>query len=395
MVASENLASAVEQLILTRAGLHALVTTISPIDHPIYGETVFRVTFDSAVSPRVNSAIVKRKRAAGSWRSDQSLLLNEIAALQFLAEVSPASAPHLIAADAAGMIVMEDLGYGPSLEDVLFGQQRGEASTGLLAFATALGEMHAATAGTVEAYHRRRERLGQLDLEAERRGIFEQSLGAVWRSVRAAIEERPELPIPFPAIDTEIAGITALLEAPGPWLVLAHGDPCPANTRLAHGNVRFLDFEHAGYRHGLLDVTALHLPFPACPCWSLIPPTIAANAIAVYRHAFARNYPQVLNDEVYYPHAATTCLTWAIQRLRGLPKRDAFDEPHPVGFSRRGQLISTVRAAGAVAQRAGAFPKLATWMNMLGLALEQRWSDAPMNRPLFPAFAAESHTTES
>lgn len=388
MLMPPHLVDDVQQVMTQHVDGGVNVTAVAPINHPIYSETVFRASFDREIGPLGSTAIVKRRREEGTWRSEIALLHNEIAALRFLTKRGTSVAVRLIAADdIAGIIVMEDMGTGPSLEDVLFQHDPDAATNALVAFAVALGEMHVATAGVTDDYYRQRCVLGPVDVSADRWGMFEHSVVALWEKVRAIVAGRPELPQPPATIDNEIEAIRVIMEEPGPWSVLSNGDPCPANTRLAEGMLRFLDFEHAGYHHALLDLTSLQLPFPACPCWSLMPQSVATEAITAYRQTFAKRHPPVLDDDIYYPQLAANCMVWAIQRLIGLPKRDAFDEPHPVGFSRRGQLIATIEAAVGVARRAESFPELANWLAGLGEALEARWSDAPMNRPLFPAFA--------
>lgn len=388
MVASQDLADDIQRLVILETGYQAAVRTITPIDHPVYGQTVFRAVFDRDIGPSGTSAIVKRRREAGAWRSEISLSHNEIAALRFLSGQGVTVAPQVIASDdTAGIVVMEDLGSGPSLEDVLFDHDSRAATAALVAFGTALGEMHAATAGADGEYYRHRRILGPVHADAERLGVLERSIDSCWMILQSIVTERPELP-PLPAnVNKEIADINEILLEPGPWLVLSNGDPCPANTRLADGTIRFLDFEHASYHHALLDLTSLHLPFPACPCWSLMPQGVSIKAIAAYRNSFAKRYPPVLDDDIYYPQLAANCMIWAMQRLTRLPKLDAFDEPHPVGFSRRGQLLSTIEAAVNVARRAGSCPQLANWLADMSDTLETRWSKAPMIRPFFPAFA--------
>jgi len=157
MVVSQDLADDIRRLVILETGYQAEITTITPIDHPVYGQTVFRAIFDRDVGPSGTSAIVKRRREAGTWRSEISLSHNEIAALQFLSGQGVTVAPQVIASDdTAGIIVMEDLGSGPSLADMLFNHDSRAATAALVAFGTALGEMHAATAGADGEYYRHR-----------------------------------------------------------------------------------------------------------------------------------------------------------------------------------------------------------------------------------------------
>ncbi len=108
----------VEDLRADRLGASIRVVALEPV----YGVTVSRCRLDRAVSGLGDSVIVKRGRAAGEPRSDGQMMRNEIGALRFLTMQNLALGPRLIAADAArGVAIMEDLGDGPSLGDLLFG----------------------------------------------------------------------------------------------------------------------------------------------------------------------------------------------------------------------------------------------------------------------------------
>ena len=66
MVASQDLADDIQRLVILETGYQAAVRTITPIDHPVYGQTVFRAVFDRNIGPSGTSAIVKRRREAGA-----------------------------------------------------------------------------------------------------------------------------------------------------------------------------------------------------------------------------------------------------------------------------------------------------------------------------------------
>ncbi|MBO0779485.1 MAG: hypothetical protein J2P37_11725, partial [Ktedonobacteraceae bacterium] len=75
---------------------------------------------DKGVVP--GSVIVKVRRPVDHSRSEPERLHHEQAALEFLTLIGSAVGPRLFAADdQAGILVMEDLGAGPALEDLLVG----------------------------------------------------------------------------------------------------------------------------------------------------------------------------------------------------------------------------------------------------------------------------------
>lgn len=109
---------------------------------------VTRYTVEGDTGAVPGSVIVKVCRPEVHKRSEPERLHNERAALEFLASIGSAVGPRLLAADdEAGILVMEDLGAGPALEDLLVGGDPSAAEHGLVTFAGALGRMYAATAG--------------------------------------------------------------------------------------------------------------------------------------------------------------------------------------------------------------------------------------------------------
>src|SRR5260370_12687717 len=96
------------------------------------------VAAETGVVP--GSVIVKVRRPSGHLRCEPGQFHNEQAALEFLTVTGSAAGPRLLAADnEAGILVMQDLGRGPALEDLLVGSDSSVAEHGLVAFAAALG----------------------------------------------------------------------------------------------------------------------------------------------------------------------------------------------------------------------------------------------------------------
>ena len=89
------------------------------------------------------SVIVKRRP-----KQDAEGFGVELAALEYLNAMAVPVAPRLVGADAAaGLLLMEDLGPGASLADALLTGDRERAQADLVAYARAMGSMHAWSMG--------------------------------------------------------------------------------------------------------------------------------------------------------------------------------------------------------------------------------------------------------
>src|SRR5215471_7458849 len=105
---------------------------------------VVRCTLEADTDGVPASVIVKVRRPQAHNRSEPERFFHEQAALEFLTSLGSAVGPHLLAADdEAGILIMEDLGTGPTLENLLVGDDASVAEQGLVAFAATLGRMHA------------------------------------------------------------------------------------------------------------------------------------------------------------------------------------------------------------------------------------------------------------
>jgi hypothetical protein len=91
------------------------------------------------------SVVLKRRGDQKEDAGDRGFE-TELAALELLSGMPASVAPRLLGADAgAGILIMEDLGRGVSLADLLLTGGRERAEAGLIAYARALGSMHAWT----------------------------------------------------------------------------------------------------------------------------------------------------------------------------------------------------------------------------------------------------------
>jgi hypothetical protein len=332
-------------------------------------------------------------------RAGLARLANEHAALELLSALGSGVAPGVVAGGAAaGLLVTEDLGTHPSLLDLLLGDDAAAARTGLLAFARALGALHAQTSGHAPEYAARRAGLGPPDPDATRPDL-RAAVFASWRGVREAVSALG-LPEPGGAVEADVDAVGRTLAAPGAYLALSSGDPSVVNCKVAGGAVRFFDFEVAGFRHALIDASVLRFLYPTGgPVWRL-PPEVAELLEPAYRQALAPACPSVLDDAAYERGMAAASAAWALLRMVRLPRveagpdRDAWPllppswaGPVPTR-SRRRQLVAIIETGVGALHRAGAFDALAAWCGRVGGALRTRWPEAAEALPLYPAFEA-------
>jgi hypothetical protein len=304
-------------------------------------------------------------------RTEPWRLRTELAALRFLSDdLGIALAPRVIAADvSAGFLVLEDLAPRVAL-DQLIRRDGAAAHLDLLAvFARARGELSAATAGQAGTYHARCAALGfpapAGDVEGRLAGLWDQghedaaALGAA---------------ITGPAA-SELIAVLDELNAPGPFLVLSHGDAESNNILVSESgpaDARLIDFEAAGYAHALIDAVCLHVPGPG---WISVGDPVAAGLADQYRQALARGVPEAQDDRRYGFALAAACMSWVLVRLR----RFAVLDTRAPGDHSRLQLVETLESAARTAEAHRALPHLAGWSRRTAGVLRRRWPDADLD----------------
>lgn len=349
---------------------------------------VTRCTLKAETDTVPGSVIVKLRHQSIPHRCDpHERFVSEQSALAFLTMLGSAAGPHLLAADnEAGILMLEDLGAGLALEDMLLGSDASLARHGLVAFATALGQMHVSTIGHAQEYYQLKSACTAIDATNECIRLAGNDLRDIWQQLRliAASHSYPPLPI---GIEKEVDEMLCLLAEPGPYLAFSNGDISPSNCRLTETGIRFLDFENASFHHALLDVAMLRFPFPACPCWAHLPEDAGRAAEVAYREQMARACPGILDSTEYMHGLTVACAAWTILRMVRLPKLERVDEPQPMGFSRRGQLLDTIATTVDCArQSGGSLPGLASWLVSVSEVLRERWPQLPPTQLLYPAF---------
>ncbi len=316
-----------------------------------------------------------------AWR-----FYNEWAGNRFLNEClaqTPLNARLLGGDRAAGLFLLEDLGTGASLADVLLGDDPEAAETALTSYAASLGRLHAATVGREDEWRRIRNSIGGAEKTREPEGTR-------WlrENVGRFREQAQALGVPVAAgFDEEAAVIGRTLDEPGPFLSFSPGDTCPDNHRLVPGDyLRFFDFEFAGFRHALLDAAYLRVPFPTCWCVNRVPPGLVPRLEAAYRAELIAGCPEAADDSLFYTALCHACASWTVTSLSwGLKPALEKDDQWGIATQRQRHLLR-LETFTDLADRSGCLAVMRETARMLSEALRALWPEPEMRMPIYPPF---------
>jgi Predicted choline kinase involved in LPS biosynthesis len=239
--------------------------------------------------------------------------LTDWASLAFLSQIADSGsvAPRLFGGDAEHrLFVMEDLGEEGSLEHLLLSPDSSRATTMLCALARQMGTLHATTMGKESLFQRLCENLSLATVSSRFREA-EQWLEDCQKVEDWCCELEYVPPTGFEQACTHIAHTFA---HPGDFLAFTHGDPAPSNNHLSGSKIYLVDFEYAGYRHALYDLTG----------WNILCPLPKACVRLMSHHlriALAPACEASGDDEIYQSACAILCTYRAMALLSWMPLR--------------------------------------------------------------------------
>ena len=319
------------------------------------------------------SVVLKRRGDQEDDAGDRSFE-TELAALELLSGMPVPVAPRLLGADAtAGILVMEDLGRGVSLAGSLLTGERERAEADLIAYARALGSMHAWSMQCVA---------GPAGPEAHPGMELEPWwLTAIANGKEPFLAAAALLGLRSEGVASEIDQISVTLREGGN-VGLVHGDPCPDNVLLFDGACRIFDFEMTGWGSVVLDAAYLLAPFPSCWCFADLPGEVGAPAVDAYRETLGAAGIGLGTDWV--AGVAAALAGWIVARGRTLT--EVLDEDSTWGTTTmRPRLLAWLRNFIDRADGGDALPRLRALIALMHEQLSSRWPGVRV--PEYPALA--------
>ena len=326
---------------LQAAASTALAPTLGPVEVHL-GERL----------PSSERAMVVRAVARDTVGADHAVVLKaptgsgegslrEEAALTLAAKQGLAGVVRLLGVSAdPPLLVLADLGGGPTLADRLLGSDPAAADTAVLAWAGAVGGMQAATARSRPAFAAGLEALSALGVPA-----VDTTAGAVAEAAAVLARDLPRLGvIPSVAALAELRGLAGDLDVSGPGAAgaLVPGDTCPSNAVETDDGLVLLDFEGAEYRHLAWEAAYLTVPWPSCWCSWRLPDGLITRALQRWQQTLAPAAP-VVTSAGFRDDLARASIGWVFISAGWFLAAALDGDPPPLDPARRA-VIPTRRA---------------------------------------------------
>lgn len=299
------------------------------------------------------------------FHEDPMLGLDEWAGLELLGRHNLFTAPGLIAGDTSSrLLVLEDLGTGPSLEDLFRADDANAATGGLLAVARITAQLHARTRGV------------QGDFDLLRHSLSPRPMRVRIDNARYLLEHADRLRRWADAVDAPMAPgtqedlerLARELAEPGPFLSLTHGDMAPGNTLFTPSGPRLLDFEYCGMRHALYDALMWLLVVP-------LPDELITRADLTYRITLAPACEAAQVDATWTRARAMVATARTVNLFQWLsPRALERNRDWAPGFSERAALLRHLSRSRTLRESLDPIPDLSRTLNALEERLAERWA---------------------
>ena len=361
---SDVLGSA-ERLLARRTG--APVTLADPEDLGGSGRSVvLRVRVDENPFQLPRTLVVKQVRgergtprrdgaggASPSGEEQREAFLREVVSYQFATALHADHRPgaSLVGYDVdAQLLVLADLGSAPTMAEVVATQDGSALHHALMAWAQALGRLHAATAGREQdfaALLRRTDDTAWVDpLDAPARAALHELPGLVQTHLGVTAPE---------AVLARAARCERLLG--GGMRAFSPSDLCPGNALVTADGVKFLDFEGGGFRDVVLDAAYMLVPFPDCWCTCTLSEAQARDVVQAWRSEVVGVWPQLADDQALATRLLDAQLLWVVASthwfLPAAPARRGPSSTHTLARPRTEALVTRWTRLGQAAETAG------------------------------------------
>ncbi|GEK22981.1 phosphotransferase [Cellulomonas xylanilytica] len=317
-------------------------------------------------------AVVVKKYPDGS----SSAFAREVAGLTALQRT-----PDLLAVDRAhGLIVMSDLGTGPTLADLLLGDDRAAAWSGALAWVEGLADTLGRSPAAIPAFE---DALG--DLSAD------EPSAAARTGARMLLDDVLGLPAD-PGLDAELDLIGTLDHRDPASDVVSPTDTCPDNAVRTAGGWRFLDLEGATVHHAAYDAAYAAMPFSTCWCVFDPPPGFTDELLDRFTTTLGTHLPDLVREPGWARSVDVASASWILAMTGWLLLGADEDRQRtgPVGVSSPTyrQLLTTRWRWGAVRLRS-TLPVVAGLLGSAAAWADDEWGTSAAPVGPYRAFAQD------
>ncbi|MBF6335618.1 kinase [Nocardia abscessus] len=376
--------SAAQQLLTKRMG--APVKLSDPIELSGSGRTtVLRVRVAENAFSLPRTLIIKQVRGAAQDRrtgglapgvaSIDSAFLREAVSYQFTTALSREHRPgaYLIAHSLPDrLLILSDLGENSLLTAVLRSGSETAARNALMAFAQALGRMHAATVGREADFV---ALLRRVDVVHRVDGIAQQAESAI-AEVPGLLQRELGIEVPGEIAERIVRGNR--LYSAGRFRAFSPSDLCPDNVILNEEGARFLDYEWGGFRDATLDIAYALVSFPGCLCDVELSRERAKQMVEAWRAEVVGVWPALADDEQLDERILEARLIWVwLSTYWFLPAdhtRIAAAREHGLSVPRSAALINRWAALAEDARCTGD-DIVGDFAEDVSAMLEERWSE--------------------
>lgn len=308
------------------------------------------------------------------FREDLVCWLDDWAGLLFLSQRGLRMGPRLLAgSEEARLFVMEDLGRGQSLEDLLRGEEAHIAEGALLSIVRLTAQMHVRTLGAQAEYDAVRQTLEPRHERAriENARYLLDNAGRLRRWLTAVGAQEA------PGTEADLEQLARAHADPGPFLAFTHGDMAPGNTLFTRDGPHLLDFEYAGMRHALYDALMWLLSVP-------LPDALIARADTTYRIVLSQGCEAAQMDSQYARARAVLAAARTVNLFQWIsPRALEQDREWAPGFTERAALLRHLERCRMLQEPVNPVPALARTLGSLEARLREQWNVKPFVWPVF------------
>lgn len=386
--------SAAQQLLTKRMG--AAVKLSDPVELSGSGRTTVlrvRVAESSFLLPR--TLILKQARGAAADRrvgglapgSVDANFLREAVSYQFTTALGYAQRPgaYLLAHSMPDrLLILSDLGENAGLTEVLRSGSQGARRNALMAFAQALGRMHAATVGREDDFSALLRRVDGFQRVAavQRLDVMAEQAEIAVTAVPQLLRQELDIDVPGEIAERIVRGNR--LFTGGRYRAFSPADLCPDNVILNEEGARFLDYEWGGFRDATLDITYPLVSFPGCLCDFDLSRECAGQMVEAWRSEVVGVWSALRDDKVLAERILEARLIWVWLTtcwfLPGDHARMAAVREHGLSVSRSVALLKRWTALAEDARVTGD-DAVGDFAEKVAATLEERWTADPVAAP--------------